>query len=234
MLSVQSLQFAYGEHTVLKGINLELETGKIHGIAGLNGSGKTTLLQLIYGLLSPDSGEVQFQGQPVSKNITSFLEASNYFYHRLTTRETLELFAIGNTGFDAAPWLNLFSLTGEEFTEDLSTGMRKKLAILAVLAQHKTLLLLDEPFNGLDLESVMVFNLILGELRKQGKTILITSHILDTLIDNCDTIHTCSDGVILQSYTPEEYGKMKQDFITQVQGQVKHDLETVFGSGAVR
>jgi ABC-2 type transport system ATP-binding protein len=221
MLDLHSIHFSYDEVEILKGISLQLESGKIHGLAGMNGSGKTTLLQVIYGLLKPQNGDIRFKGKPIQMQETVYLEAGNYFYHRLTTRETLQLFSVANPGFEIDRWLKVFSLSGKEFTEDLSTGMRKKLAILCALAKDQELMLLDEPFNGLDMESVMVLHAVLKELRKKGKTILITSHILETLLENCDSIQTFAEGRILQSYRPDEYEQMKKDFFVGLEEKLE-------------
>jgi ABC-2 type transport system ATP-binding protein len=221
MLDLHSIHFSYDDVEVLKGISLQLESGKIHGLAGMNGSGKTTLLQVVYGLLKPQNGDIRFKGKPVQMEETVFLEAGNYFYHRLTTKETLQLFSIANPSFEIDRWLEVFSLSGKEFTEDLSTGMRKKLAILCALAKDKELMLLDEPFNGLDMESVMVLHAVLKELRKKGKTILITSHILETLLENCDSIQTFAEGRIIQSYLPAEYDQMKKDFFVGLEEKLE-------------
>lgn len=221
MLDLHSIHFSYDEVEILKGISLQLESGKIHGLAGMNGSGKTTLLQVIYGLLKPQNGDIRFKGKPIQMQETVFLEAGNYFYHRLTTKETLQLFSVANPGFEIDRWLEVFSLSGKEFTEDLSTGMRKKLAILCALAKDQELMLLDEPFNGLDMESVMVLHAVLKELRKKGKTILITSHILETLLENCDSIQTFAEGRILQSYRPDEYEQMKKDFFVGLEEKLE-------------
>jgi ABC-2 type transport system ATP-binding protein len=221
MLDLHSIHFSYDEVEILKGISLQLESGKIHGLAGMNGSGKTTLLQVIYGLLKPQNGDIRFKGKPIQMQETVFLEAGNYFYHRLTTKETLQLFSVSNPGFEIDRWLEVFSLSGKEFTEDLSTGMRKKLAILCALAKDQELMLLDEPFNGLDMESVMVLHAVLKELRKKGKTILITSHILETLLENCDSIQTFAEGRILQSYRPDEYEQMKKDFFVGLEEKLE-------------
>ncbi len=221
MLDLHSIHFSYDEVEILKGISLQLESGKIHGLAGMNGSGKTTLLQVIYGLLKPQNGDIRFKGKPIQMQETVFLEAGNYFYHRLTTKETLQLFSVANPGFEINRWLEVFSLSGKEFTEDLSTGMRKKLAILCALAKDQELMLLDEPFNGLDMESVMVLHAVLKELRKKGKTILITSHILETLLENCDSIQTFAEGRILQSYRPDEYEQMKKDFFVGLEEKLE-------------
>lgn len=221
MLKLDSIAFSYGNTEILKGITLQLEAGKIHGLAGLNGSGKTTLLQVIYGLLQPHKGNISFHNKAISKNETVFLEAANYFYHRLTTKETLQFFAFTNPTFEIEKWLEIFALTGQELSEDLSTGMRKKLGILCALAKDQPLLLLDEPFNGLDMESVMVLNAILKKWRKRGKTILITSHILETLIENCDSIQTFAGGRIIQSYAPSEYNQMKIDFFVGMEEKLE-------------
>ncbi len=217
MIEIKDLCVSYGNHAVLKSLNLNLEQGKIHGLAGLNGSGKSTLLNTLFGFVEPDSGSISVNGKALDTNKIGYLETQNYLYHRLKIREYVGLFARSTSSetksFDLNGWLELFSLSGEEFTEELSTGMRKKVALLCLIAQNKEVLLLDEPFNGLDMESVLVLNLVLKELQKNGKTIVITSHIIETLLGNCDQIHTLVQGEISASYFPPDFEKLNAEFL---------------------
>ena len=108
MLTINELSVSYGKHLVLEGIDLSVDSPGIHGIAGLNGSGKTTLLNTIFGLKDPDSGQVLFSGAPIQGRQIAFLEATNYFYPRITGREYLELFRLQNPSFDLEGWRTLF------------------------------------------------------------------------------------------------------------------------------
>lgn len=211
MLTIENLQVCYKKGmAVLKGINLSMETGKVHGFVGLNGAGKTTLLNTIYGFITPANGQTCYNGQPVKRKDIAYLEAESYFYPYMTGREYLQLFPEGNIPFDIDSWQQLFSLPLDEITENYSTGMRKKLALLAVLKPGKPVLILDEPFNGLDLESTHLLTMIVEQLQHKGKTILITSHIYESLTGCCDYIHYLADGIIAHSYPKNDFHTLKE------------------------
>ncbi|MDR1879878.1 MAG: ABC transporter ATP-binding protein [Tannerellaceae bacterium] len=212
MFTIEHLRFGYQKgKEVLKGLDLSMETGKIQGFAGLNGAGKTTFLNLIYHFIRPSDGKITYNGHPLLRREVSYLEAENYFYPYMTGREYLELFPAGGGGFDMERWRQLFSLPLDDIVESYSTGMRKKLALLAALKPDKPVLILDEPFNGLDLESAHLLTMILAQLRTGGKTILITSHIYESLAGCCDVIHYLSDGQIARSYTREEFPLLQDE-----------------------
>lgn len=210
MLTIENLQVCYAPgKNILKGLSLSLETEKIHGIAGLNGSGKTTLLNTLYAFLKPWGGAIYYNGHSLQRKEIGYLETENYFYPYITGQEYLDLFPAGNGSFQVETWNELFALPLRQVTEDYSTGMKKKLALLAVLKMDKPVLIFDEPFNGLDLETSHLLVMLLTHLREKGKTILITSHIYETLVSCCDFIHYMQDGTILQSYRQENFNDLK-------------------------
>ena len=194
MIQIDKLSVSYVKHKVLKEIDLSLSSGKIHGIVGLNGSGKTTLFSTLFGLLTPESGSVLFHGKPDLKSKAAYLETSPYFYPRITGAEYLSIFRSRNPKFDPIAWNELFELPFDELIENYSTGMKKKLALLGIIALDKEVLLLDEPYNGLDLESNQKLKAIILKMKQQGKTLLVTSHILETLTGVCDEIHFLHEG----------------------------------------
>jgi ABC-2 type transport system ATP-binding protein len=228
MLTIENLTVGYKkEVNVLKGLSLSMGTGKIHGFAGLNGSGKTTLLNTLYGFITPSAGHIAYKNQPLKRKDIAYLEAENYFYPYMTGREYLSLFPEGKVTFDIDRWQQLFSLPLDEITENYSTGMRKKLALLAVLKQDKPVLILDEPFNGLDLESSFLLTTILEQLQSKGTTLLITSHIYESLTGCCHYIHYLTDGLIKHSYPKETFHTLKeqlQSAIAQQAGQLISQL----------
>jgi len=204
MISIKDLTISYNSKSkVIDSLNLSLFRNNIHGIVGLNGAGKTTLLNSIYGLTKKTSGEISCDGSTVSKKDISYLVTENFFYSIITAREYLGLFK--NPQFDLDKWNGLFSLPLDNIIDDYSTGMKKKLALLGVLKQDKSIMILDEPFNGLDIETCRIIRSILLRLKDRGKTIIITSHIIETLTNLCDYIHYLEKGKI-------KYSKDKLDF----------------------
>ena len=217
MLTIDNLNTGYGpDKQILKGLNLSMETGKIHGLVGLNGAGKTTFLNTLYSFIRPESGTLLFNSSPLLRKDIGYLEAENYFYPYMTGTEYLALFPDGTGSFDQKSWQELLRLPLNDITENYSTGMRKKLALIAVLKTDKPILILDEPFNGLDLESAHILTLILDQLRQKGKTILITSHIYESLTSISDYIHYMDNGQIAYSYPKERFEELRQLLQTTV------------------
>lgn len=225
MLTIRNLQVEYKkESPVLKGINLSMEPGKIHGLVGLNGAGKTTLLNTLYAFIRPSEGSVLYNDTALKRKDIAYLEAENYFYPYMTGREYLNLFPAGKNGFDTESWQQLFHIPLDDITENYSTGMRKKLALLAVLKPDKPILILDEPFNGLDLESAHILTLILQQLREGGKTVLVTSHVFETLTSSCDQIHHIDHGIIDHSYSKEQFGMLQELLYSTIENRASDQI----------
>ena len=102
--------------------------------------------------------------------------------------------------------------------------MRKKLALLAVLKPDKPILILDEPFNGLDLESAHILTLILQQLREGGKTVLVTSHVFETLTSSCDQIHHIDHGTIDHSYSKEQFGMLQELLYSTIENRASDQI----------
>jgi ABC-2 type transport system ATP-binding protein len=222
MLIIKDLQVQLGAHEVLKHLNLEIAAGTIHGLVGLNGSGKTTLLNTLYAYNKPKTGQINWDNAPLSRKKVAFLETENYFYPAITGREYLSVFPDGyENGFDLDVWAELFQLPVDEWVDHYSTGMRKKLAFLSVLKSNKPLFLMDEPFNGMDMESNFILREILLKLKEQHKTILVTSHIMETLTPVCDQIHYLQDGHILKSVLPAEFADFES--VLRNDAQKRHE-----------
>lgn len=226
MLTIRNLQVEYKKQSlILRGITLSMESGKIHGLVGLNGAGKTTLLNTLYGFIRPVEGSIQYNENPLQRRDIAYLEAENYFYPYMTGREYLDLFPAGKNGFQIDNWQKLFSIPLDDITENYSTGMKKKLALLGVIKPDKPILILDEPFNGLDLESAHILTLILQQLREKGKTVLVTSHVFETLTSGCDYIHHINNGMIEQSYPKEQFGMLKELLFSTIELQTSEQIK---------
>lgn len=226
MLTIRNLQVEYKKQSlILKGITLSMESGKIHGIVGLNSAGKTTLLNTLYGFIRPVEGSILYNDNPLHRRDIAYLEAENYFYPYMTGHEYLDLFPAGENGFQVDNWQKLFNIPLNDITENYSTGMKKKLALLGVLKPDKPILILDEPFNGLDLESAHILTLILQQLREKGKTVLVTSHVFETLTSGCDYIHHINNGMIARSYSQDQFGMLQQLLYSTIEYQTADQIK---------
>lgn len=210
MISIEALSKAYGSHAVLKDIHLTFEQGKVYGIVGENGSGKTTLFKCIAGLES-HLGLIKSDFQPL-KNHLGFLPTDPYFFSKITGREYIRLLC--NARHIAVQDLekqNIFDLPLDQYASTYSTGMKKKLALLAILMQKNDFFILDEPFNGVDIQSNIIITEIIRELKRLNKTVLISSHIFSTLSDTCDEIHLLKAGAFVKRVLPEEFGDLERE-----------------------
>ncbi len=215
MILINNLSVCYGKAKVLDNLCLSLENNSIHGIVGLNGSGKTTLLNSIFGLKKTNSGTIEYQGGKLNKKLMSYLVTENFFYSNITAIEYLGLFK--NSSFNVQQWNRLFCLPLKEVIDGYSTGMKKKLALLGMLKQDKPILILDEPFNGLDLETCRILRMILLKLKEKGKTIIVTSHIIETLTNLCDHIHYLEEGKIAYSKVKGSFPEFERDLLRHIE-----------------
>ena len=230
MLLINNLEFSYKkESELIKNLDLKLNSNEIHGLVGLNGSGKTTFLNLIFGNLKPFSGEIIFNDKPVTKSDIAFLETENFFYSKITGAEYLEIFRFSNKKFNIADWNYIFKLPLDTLIENYSTGMKKKLAIMSVLSFDKPIYLLDEPFNGIDLETNQVIKNILFKLKEHGKTLIITSHIFEILQTSCDTISFLNNKKIEFTKRKEDFHEVENDIFKTLNSDNESNLSKLFG-----
>ncbi|TKG92813.1 ABC transporter ATP-binding protein [Puteibacter caeruleilacunae] len=216
MISIHNLTISYiDDKKVINNLNLSLDDGLIHGIVGLNGAGKTTLLNALFGLVKPQEGSILMDGHKLSKKKIAYLVTENFFYSNITGNEYLSLFK--NPNFDVEQWNQLFSLPLNQVIDGYSTGMKKKLALMGILKQDKPLLILDEPFNGLDIETCRIIRMILLRLKQKGKTILITSHIIETLTNLCDYIHYLEGGAIKNSNDKQGFSAFEREVFDKIE-----------------
>jgi len=213
MLRINNLEVAYKKKKIIQGLSWEVSTAQIHGLVGLNGAGKTTLLNSIYGITPFQAGEILWKNTPAQSSDFAYLETSLYFYPQITGQEYLSLFQYSNKDFDIKAWNQIFDLPLQKLVEQYSTGMKKKLALLGILSLEKEVLLLDEPLQGLDLEANEIFKYILKKLKEQGKTIIITSHIWEAMVQICDEIHHLHQGKIQKTYLKNDFEELPSELI---------------------
>lgn len=224
MLSIKDLSFSYNEELVLKDMNISFEDNFIHGIVGLNGSGKTTFFNVLAGFLPPDKGTVLLNHAEVFKKNIAYIDAESFFYPKLTAAEFLSVFPKTNNNFNETELAHIFNLPLDEFIENYSTGMKKKLLIVSQLKQDKQLFIFDEPFNGLDIESNKSLQYIIELLNKKGKTIFIASHIIEPLYGLCHKIHHLKNKNFVKSYLPDDYGLLNTEVFGEFDEHLKNTL----------
>ncbi len=215
MISIQALSKRFAEHTVLKNINLDLTAGEITGIVGENGAGKTTLFKCIAGL-EQFEGTVHYQGSGTLKNVLGYLPTDLFFFSHVTAYEYLKLLCnarhLNHRDINAG---NIFDLPLNQYATQYSSGMKRKLALTGLLLQQNDVYILDEPFNGVDLQSSLIIEEILLKLKAMGKTVIMSSHVFSTLEDACDSMHHLQDGTIKTSVKKGDFQRIKDE----LQGQ---------------
>jgi len=206
IIKLENLSKSFGEDLVLKSVNREFEEGKIHGIVGNNGSGKTVMMKCICGFLQPSQGRVFVNYKQVGKDVDfpenmGIIIETPGFLPNLSGLKNLELLAslqrrihkeiirqtIRRVGLDP----DMKKPVGK-----YSLGMRQRLGIAQAIMEDPSLLVLDEPFNGLDKNGTGQMRTLIKDLREQGKTILLASHNQIDIDELCDTVCEMDAGVM--------------------------------------
>lgn len=219
-IEIYNLSKKYKKKYVLDSLNLLIEQGKIYGIIGKNGAGKTTLLKIICGLVKKNSGIVKINGSMNGQRMISKIGAcieNPALYPHLTAKENLEVQRklIGIKEKNASEEiLRLVGLENNNLkTEQFSLGMKQRLAIGLAMMGNPAILLLDEPFNGLD--PVVMQELIetLDMLKKRNVTIVISSHMLESLLEVSDVIEVMKAGKIIEEINTNQNEDLKEHLI---------------------
>jgi ABC-type multidrug transport system ATPase subunit len=210
LVQIEAVTKTFGDKIALNDISFTVPAGQICGLLGPNGAGKTTLFRLLMGILKPTKGHLRIDGQDAFedrvavKRLIGFLPDEPVFYNYLSGREMLELSAAMH-GLDAratlerlAPVVARLRLSDDidKYAEDYSRGMKKKLGLLLALLHAPKLLVLDEPTNGLDVESTHLFYDLITDLAEQGTTILFSTHLMDHVARLCSHVVIINEGVL--------------------------------------
>jgi len=218
ILEIKDLKKKFGKYHALNGLNLTIPKGSLYGFVGPNGAGKTTAIKIMTGLLFADSGQVFINGTDVSDGLNQLKQEIGYVpdffgvYDNLKVNEYMEFFAYcyGIDGLKARNrYMTLLEQVGLEdksdfYVDSLSRGMKQRLCLARALIHDPLLLVLDEPASGLDPRTRFEFKEILKELREQGKTIFISSHVLSELSELCTDIGIIDQGKMVLSGSMEE------------------------------
>jgi ABC-2 type transport system ATP-binding protein len=226
MIEIEGLNVSFGEHLVLDDLSTSFASGNVHGVVGLNGSGKTTLFNAMASYLRPNKGKLKFLGMDLHFSDVALLETNPYFFPEITGREYLSVFKKNNERFKLEVWTDILHLPLDELVSNYSTGMKRKLALLGLLKLDRPIYILDEPFNGLDLESNKIVEIMIGQLRTSGKTILLSSHILSPMLHVCDSIQFLENGSIRRTFNQSEFATIEGEVFGNFEEQVRKDIRS--------
>lgn len=213
IMEIKQVGYSYdNKKKVLKGVNAEMEQGKLYAILGPSGCGKTTLLSLIGGLDSPGSGQIYFDGQDIAKtglsdhrkNHVAFIFQAYNLIDYLTPAENVSL----TSKLPPLPILERLGLTKEESKRNvlkLSGGQQQRVAIARALAMKPPVMLFDEPTSALDPEMVGEVLSVMRGLAQEGMTMMCVTHEMNFARDVADTIWFMDQGQILEKSAPDKF-----------------------------
>lgn len=218
VLEVRALEKKYGAVPAVRGVSLSIRPGEILGVLGPNGAGKSTIVKMVTGLLDPTRGAVLFQGEPIADNLAHYKRQMGYvpeqpdLYGFLTGWEYLDMVATLR-GLDpsrfrekAAAMLQGLTLYGsrDDLISGYSKGMRQRIVVIAALMHDPALLIVDEPFSGLDITSAMVLRQVFARLAQAGKAIFFSSPVLEQADRLCTHLAVLKKGAIVASGAMDE------------------------------
>ena len=206
MIEIENLSLTMKKQVILSDINLTFEKGKIHGLIGRNGSGKTMLMKCILGFIRPSQGTIWVDHKRIGKEVdfpphTGVIIETPGFLPNLTGMRNLELLASLRKKIDKKAVAEAIRAVGldpemKKPVSKYSLGMRQRLGIAQALMEDPSLLILDEPFNGLDKDGVSQMHELILAQKKKGKTILLSSHSQKDIDVLCDVVCEMDGGVM--------------------------------------
>lgn len=215
MLTVERLSKGFGEIAAVNDLSFTVSGGEVFGLLGPNGAGKTTTIKMIIGMLDPDIGKVQVNGHSVIEEPIEVKKRIGYvpencaLYENLTAREYLEL--VGNLhhlpperiSSQIEKLMGILDLTSaiDRRMTGYSKGMKQKVLLTSALLHNPELIIMDEPFSGLDSNSAAVFKQVINQLVASGKTVIFSSHVLEVVEKLCQRLLIIHEGERLAAGT---------------------------------
>ncbi|HTV09471.1 MAG TPA: ATP-binding cassette domain-containing protein [Candidatus Aquilonibacter sp.] len=215
IVELHNIRKVYDTKVAVEGLSLNIEPGMMYGLLGPNGSGKTSSIRMMIGMTVPDSGDVQLFGQPFDRtllNRVGYLPEERGLYKKMKVLDQLtflgQLHGLSETEARkrAREWCERMQITEamEKKTEELSKGMQQKIQFIAALLHEPELVIMDEPFSGLDPVNAELLMSTLTDLRAQGRTILFSTHRMDQVEKLCDAIALIYQGKLVLSGSMRE------------------------------
>ncbi|SEH05224.1 ABC transporter ATP-binding protein [Candidatus Venteria ishoeyi] len=216
MLKIEKLDFGYRkDHKLFNQLDLQLEKGNIYGLLGKNGAGKSTLLKIMTGLLYGQKGKVSLYDNPIDKRLPKTLKEifflpEEIFLPDFTISQYIEIHSPFYDKFDKKQMmeiLNEFEVNGHERLKNMSYGQKKKFIIAFALATNCSIILMDEPTNGLDIPSKSKFRKVVASLIDENRSILISTHQVRDLENLIDPVIIIENGKIIFNHTIDEISR---------------------------
>lgn len=207
-LRIDSVSKKYEDHLAVNAVSLAIPKGSIYGLLGPNGAGKTSIIRMITGITAPDSGRIFFDGEILNTQHTrriGYMPEERGLYKKMKVKEqivyllTLRGMSRGKARTAADTWLEKLELTlwANKKTSDLSKGMQQKVQFISTVAHEPKLLILDEPFSGLDPVNTQVIETEIRRLRDQGTTLIFSTHRMEQVEELCDYIALMNQGQVM-------------------------------------
>ena len=238
IIKINNLTKIFGNVTALSNVNLEVNKGEVYGFIGPNGAGKTTTIRILLGILKATSGNAQIFGKDAWNDAVEIHKRISYvpgevsLWSNITGGEVIDLFMRLYGKVDNArknELITRFDLDPTKKCGTYSKGNRQKVAIIAAFAQDADLYILDEPTSGLDPLMEKVFQDCVNEIKAQGKTVLLSSHILSEVEKLCDKVSIIRQGKIIETGTLDELRHLtRTNIIVQTRKEVR-ELNKVKG-----
>jgi len=218
MIEVQDCTKRYGELVAVNDLSIVVKESEIFGFLGPNGAGKSTLIKMMVGLIKPDSGFIKIGGYHISKDpvhakgIMGYIPEKGYLYEKLTAWEYLTfisgLYSLDKDTYkrNALEYLEIFGLSRwkDEVISSFSMGMKQRLLLASVFMRNPKVIILDEPYNGLDPKGLRLLKDILFKLRNEGATIVLSTHIIAIAEQICDKIAIMNNGSVVAQGTDKD------------------------------
>jgi ABC-2 type transport system ATP-binding protein len=235
MLEIKHVTKSYGPILAVDDITLSVQAGQIYGLLGLNGAGKTTTFRMIMNLFSPDQGEILLNGQPIGyaqMDQIGFLSEDRSLMTKMTVKEQMIFYGRlkGMNKKDALQamhyWLDRFNIKEYETRKikELSKGNQQKIQFITAVMHQPDLLILDEPFNGLDPINVELFIDVIREFQQNGKAIIFSSHQMHHIEQFCESMSLLRNGKVVLAGNIQQ---IKEDF-KQKNIFIRASLDTAF------
>jgi ABC-2 type transport system ATP-binding protein len=209
-IDIQQVQKSFDGHVAVRNLSLQVPSGTVYGLLGPNGAGKTTTIRMILDIIEPDSGAITIFGHSSihgrDGNRIGYLPEERGLYKKMQVRRVLRFLAAlkGVSGHDADKrierWLERLSLTGADKdwggarVEELSRGMQQKVQFIGALIHEPELVILDEPFSGLDPMNAQALKDTIVDLRREGRTIILSTHVMENAERLCDALCIIANG----------------------------------------